>query len=158
MRVAGVPISSHIYHAAMQTCCNQMTISCVVHATVRGTSTLDRKTPFQLLQRSRISRASGAAAAAGQAAKALELFKMMREGAGGGSLHQSDAPTNGDSPLGVWVPHPSAPDKYCYDMAISACRRLKKLPQALELLDEMQSFGEQFAPSAYTYNEIIRAC
>eukprot|EP00953_Heterococcus_sp_UTEX-ZZ885_P018937 10578-Heterococcus_DN1.PRE.2 len=64
MRVAGVPISSHIYHAAMQTCCNQMTISCVVHATVRGTSTLDRKTPFQLLQRSRISRASGAAAAA----------------------------------------------------------------------------------------------
>jgi hypothetical protein len=25
MRVAGVPISSHIYHAAMQTCCNQVT-------------------------------------------------------------------------------------------------------------------------------------
>jgi hypothetical protein len=24
MRVAGVPISSHIYHAAMQTCCNQV--------------------------------------------------------------------------------------------------------------------------------------
>jgi hypothetical protein len=59
---------------------------------------------------------------------------MMREGAGGGSLHQSDAPTNGDSPLGVWVPHPSAPDKYCYDMAISACRRLKKVHIELVLV------------------------
>jgi hypothetical protein len=55
--------------------------------------------------------------------------------------------------LSTDMPAAAAEHYYC-----CCCCCCVQLPQALELLDEMQSFGEQFAPSAYTYNEIIRAC